>query len=41
MKKMNAFLLILFLIIGFAAVSTNLFINVIANIGENKEDFEE
>ena len=40
MKKMNAFLLILFLIIGFAAVSTNLFINVIANIGENKEDFD-
>lgn len=39
-KSYKVFLLILFLLIGFAAVSTTLLINGTFDISENKEDFD-
>ena len=40
MKKKGILLVVLLLAVGFAAVTTTLFINGTTNIGTNKEDFE-
>ncbi len=40
MKKRNVIILVVMLIVGFAAVTSTLVINGILNIGENKDDFK-
>ena len=40
MKKKTILLVVLLLAVGFAAITTTLFINGTTNIGTNKEDFE-
>ena len=40
MKKKTILLVVLLLAVGFAAVTTTLFINCTTNIGTNKDDFE-
>ncbi len=40
MKKRNVIILVVMLIVGFAAVTSTLVINGVLNIGENKDDFK-
>ena len=40
MKKRNVIILVVMLIVGFAAVTSTLVINGVFNIGENKDDFK-
>ena len=40
MKKKGILLVVLLLAVGFAAVTTTLFINGTTNIGTNKDDFD-